>query len=613
MSLRPAAANWFELLVMREDLATAVDVLAKSQRVELQSYGETKVSMLMPECRELLEEFDELEHRFERYWPAARPRQPEQRDEPYRMLQQGLDRLRRWGGATEEIVVGLEQLENEHNDLLLLAAMFREGDALPNMGQFASAGPMLRSCLFLLPPGEWPEAIPGNVIVQRIATPDHGYLLALGLPEEIGTLEQHLHLQKARLISLPDVLPESADNALREIDDRLQRLSRRIAELEVELLALHERYDVADALADARFVRWYVSSVPELSATENFAWVTGWTSEMDGESLLATLSSAGIKSLLRVTTPPSGIEAPMLLRNPKWMRPFELFASMLGVPAAGEADPTRILAIASPLIFGYMFGDVGHGMVLFIAGLILGRRYPALRLLTYGGAMSVLFGFLFGSVFALDNVIEPLWIHPFDQPVLILLLPVAGGAALLLVGMCLDGLQAWWRQKSGDWWATSAGLTLCYIALLATIWDRQSLWLALAGAAWFVAGHAVVATSRRTLAALSAAAEVLQSVLQLIVNTISFVRVGAFALAHAGLSLAFVDLADATPSVPGTLLVLLLGNVLIIGLEGLVVSIQTTRLVLFEFFVRFLRAEGRPFRPLAPLNSFSPREHRRPQ
>jgi V/A-type H+-transporting ATPase subunit I len=68
------------------------------------------------------------------------------------------------------------------------------------------------------------------------------------------------------------------------------------------------------------------------------------------------------------------------------------------------------------------------------------------------------------------------------------------------------------------------------------------------------------------------------------------------------LSLAVVGLAAATDSSPLTVLILVLGNIVIIGLEGLVVSIQTTRLVLFEFFIRFLRAGGRPFRPLAPLH-----------
>jgi V/A-type H+-transporting ATPase subunit I len=94
---------------------------------------------------------------------------------------------------------------------------------------------------------------------------------------------------------------------------------------------------------------------------------------------------------------------------------------------------------------------------------------------------------------------------------------------------------------------------------------------------------------------------------------VSFVRVGAFALAHAGLSMAVVGLSDAAASMVFTVLILLLGNVLIIALEGLVVAVQTTRLVLFEFFIRFLHAEGRPFRPLAPLITSPPPKHRRQQ
>jgi V/A-type H+-transporting ATPase subunit I len=86
---------------------------------------------------------------------------------------------------------------------------------------------------------------------------------------------------------------------------------------------------------------------------------------------------------------------------------------------------------------------------------------------------------------------------------------------------------------------------------------------------------------------------------QILINTLSFARVGAFALAHAGLASAVVALADASGNALAWAIVLALGNALILVVEGLVVSIQTTRLVLFEFFTRFFRAEGREFRPLA--------------
>jgi len=80
---------------------------------------------------------------------------------------------------------------------------------------------------------------------------------------------------------------------------------------------------------------------------------------------------------------------------------------------------------------------------------------------------------------------------------------------------------------------------------------------------------------------------------------VSFARVGAFALAHTGLSVAIIEMAQTSGSI-GYWIVLVLGNVLVIMLEGVVVSIQTTRLLLFEFFIRFLTGAGRAFKPLPP-------------
>jgi V/A-type H+-transporting ATPase subunit I len=613
MSLRPASANWFELLVMREDLAAAMTALAASHRVELQSHGEARAPMLMPECRELLEDFEELERHYRHHWPPPAPDEDADRDEPYEMLDQALVRLRRWVGDAEAVVERIERLTERGNEQQLLLEMLRDAESLPDLEQFSRAGPMLESALFLLGTGEWPEAMPGALITQRVAVPAHRFLLAVGLPGDVVALEQQLHAQKARRLVLPTDLPPRPSDAEAAVRERLFETRRQLEDARQALRNLDERHDVAAALADAGFVRWYVNSVPELSATENFAWISGWTSDASGDELQALLADAGVKGLVKLTVAPPGYEAPLLLRNPRWMRPFEMFTGMLGVPAAGEADPTRVLAIATPLMFGFMFGDIGHGAVLLVAGLLLQRRFPMLRLLIYGGVMSMLFGAAFGSVFALETIIPALWVHPLEEPLLILALPMAGGAILLLIGMCLDALQAYWQQRGRHWWETGAGLMLCYLALLGSIREPPLLWLALAGAAWFVAGHAFVSPGRRLSAAAAATAEFIESMLQLVVNTISFVRVGAFALAHAGLSMAVVGLSDAADSLLLTVIILILGNVLIIALEGLVVAIQTTRLVLFEFFIRFLRAEGRPFRPLAPLVTTPPPKHRRQQ
>ena len=192
-----------------------------------------------------------------------------------------------------------------------------------------------------------------------------------------------------------------------------------------------------------------------------------------------------------------------------------------------------------------------------------------------------------------------------------LFVPLAGGAALLLLGLFLDALQAFWQHQGRHWLETGAGLALCYVSLLGAFLEPLLLWAALAGALWFAFGHALTVDSHRLAAVGQAAGEFVEILLQLGVNTISFVRVGAFALAHAGLCIAVTGVASAPSSPAASATVELLGNLVVIGLEGLVVGIQTTRLVLFEFFVRFLRVQGRPFRPLSPPDPHAPGHHRR--
>ena len=109
MSLRPATANWFEVLVLRDDLTTAIDTLARSSRVELESHGESHTPLLMPECREMLGEFDELLQRYERYWPTPRHNEPDERLEPQQMLRDAMRRLRAWTSEASLVVQRIEK------------------------------------------------------------------------------------------------------------------------------------------------------------------------------------------------------------------------------------------------------------------------------------------------------------------------------------------------------------------------------------------------------------------------------------------------------------------------------------------------------------------------
>ena len=247
-------------------------------------------------------------------------------------------------------------------------------------------------------------------------------------------------------------------------------------------------------------------------------------------------------------------------------------------------------------MFGYMFGDVGHGLLLLVAGIYLQRRWETARILVLCGASAMVFGVLFGAMFSREDLIPALWIHPLQDPLWILIVPLLGGIALLSGGIFLNGLQTRWRQRVGGAWLGDLGFFLFYAAVVSSFVDGRFLWLAPVGLGtylWTNAEREHIVSS--LLASLGHFVEIS---VQILINTLSFLRVGAFALAHEGLSSATSLLADATGNVLGFWIVIVLGNLLVTALEGLVVSIQTTRLVLFEFFVRFIRGEGRAFQPL---------------
>jgi V/A-type H+-transporting ATPase subunit I len=181
---------------------------------------------------------------------------------------------------------------------------------------------------------------------------------------------------------------------------------------------------------------------------------------------------------------------------------------------------------------------------------------------------------------------------------------LAFGVGVLLVGLALDALQHSWQGTLRHWLLTDAGIVCAYLGLVGAAVDLRALWALPAGIAWSLLGAAIASPGARTTAVGRVAGEGLERLLQMSVNTVSFVRIGAFALAHAGLCAAVVGMAEIAG--PGYWPVLIVGNAAIVGLEGLVVGIQTTRLVLFEFFIRFLTARGRPFEPLAPPHASIP-------
>jgi V/A-type H+/Na+-transporting ATPase subunit I len=601
MGIRPQAARWFELLTPREELTKALECLAETKAVELQTHSQPASALELPGLPQALDEFGEFARRYAAWWPEGEIPPIEEALEPVSAMHAALACLRAWAADAEPLIVEGENLEVHAAQLAELAQALDAPELrLPDLHRLAKAGPLLGVRFYRLPPRTEARTLPPAVLTQTLlSTEGIPHLLAVGPKMQLEGLDRQMAALKARHLVLPEWLPNDAKVARAEIQARREALLKRRATVKAALEALDERHGLKRALGTMALMQWFAGHAPTLPVTDHFAWITGWTSDADGHEINGVLERGQVRHLLRYKEPPAGIECPVVMHNPRWVKPFELFPSLLGTPDSGEADPSRIVAVVAPLMFGFMFGDVGQGAVLLAIGFLLRKRIPVFGLLVPYGVMSIVFGFLFGSIFANEQLIPALWMHPIDHPALVMAIALVFGVCILTLGLLLDALGAFWRRQALFWLATRGGILAAYLGLVGAFLNIALLNLMWLGFAWFVIGTVLTSRHNKLLEIPKAIGELLESMLQIAVNTVSFVRVGAFALAHAGLSAAVIGMAAATGGGIGWLLVMILGNALVIALEGLIVSIQTTRLLLFEFFIRFLTAEGRQLRPLS--------------
>ncbi len=607
--IRPRPARWFEAIVARDDAFLLLQALAAAGCVQTEWHpGHSPAAP--QRSADALKTHAALVRRFGRYLPAPVLREPSAQRAPADLLEEATAVIQRWAHSAEPVIAELQRLEANDRELLLAEAALRElADSRIDFSQMARANQGVAAALFALPHAA-DVPLPPDVLARTAAVDEEKLLLAVGPTESIERLARAVVEANGRRARFPDWLQPSASANLELLAQRRAALAQGIAGQRAQLDRLADEHGLAAALGDVLLATWCFEHAGAIDQGDPargdvFARITGWT--VDARRLVDAIEASGARALAAFPPPPRGAHPPLTLVNPWWARPFEVFTRLVGMPSSSGADPSVLLAFAVPLMFGYMFGDVGQGAVLIAVGLALRRRLPVLRLLVPGGIAAMAFGFAFGSVFCYEGVlIHPLWVEPLAAPLTVLLVPVVAGAVLLTIGLLLDALEAWWQHELPRWLRADAPLLAVYVGVLGGFLHWSGWLLAGAGIAWAALAAAWHARTRwqRAAAQLKAAGAVLGELLergvQILINTVSFARVGAFALAHAGLSLAVVSLAQAAGNVVGTAIVVVLGNLLILLIEGLVVSIQTTRLVLFEFFTRFFRPEGREFRPLAP-------------
>ncbi|MCI9492989.1 MAG: ATPase [Lachnospiraceae bacterium] len=441
---------------------------------------------------------------------------------------------------------------------------------------------------------------------------------------EIEAVYASFHFEE---IQVPDDLEGTPRQAFEQAKELLGSLEQKLERLQMQAVELVKARE-AEILAACECLNSYCSNfeIRKFAACTNAREegvehyiLYGWMAKKDAKKLQREIAMDENVNCVE-EEPGEGLSSkpPTKLKNPRILKPFEMFVEMYGLPAYHEMDPTLFIALTYTFMFGVMFGDVGQGACLALGGFLL-YKMKKMRLagiVAVAGVWSVIFGFLYGSLFGFEEAIPALWMKPMDNIMTTLMLAIGFGAALILVAMVLNMVNAVRAKEYGRLLFNQSGLAglACYgfVVFCALLFATghglpATIVIGIAVGVPLVAilmkeplshlierkGH-IFPEGSKVMFFVEALVEGFDVVLSYATNTISFVRVGAFALSHAGMMGVVMTLAGLEKGNPNWI-VIILGNILVACLEGLVVGIQVLRLEYYEMFSRFYTGNGKPF------------------
>ena len=382
--------------------------------------------------------------------------------------------------------------------------------------------------------------------------------------------------------------------------------------VDAALLAARRRRDLLEGEVDV--ARHAAAGVTRNGVTAVLGWMPAAAFDQLDEPLLAR--DAALVALPH----PRWQEAPSLLPGGPVSDQLRPLLDLYGPVPYEDVNPLPFAATTFVLMFGMMFADAGHGLILAGVGLwsrlSRGGRARGLRrvwlYLVACGLTATAFGAAFGEFFGPTHVVPALWLAPLTAPLRVIAVALGVGAALLAVSYALGtvnrfreaGLASALTSGSGG-----AGLLMFAGAAVAAgglVWSSSALlWLGVTSAIAGL-GLIIVGLRRETQHGSGAVPEIVvgafDAVLRLGSNVISFTRLGAFGLVHAAIGALVWQQSSAIwghgiAADVAAALVFLIGNVIAFALEGLVVGVQALRLEYYELFSRLFTGQGRRFEP----------------
>ena len=450
------------------------------------------------------------------------------------------------------------------------------------------------------------DAIYASMHFERLFLPDDYE----GTPKEAAQLlEEKIAGVKADLEKLRKERQSVLESRREELTGAAERLNRYTRNFDVRKLAACTNHD-----------------------DNTFFILCGWMTARDAAAFQK--ESESDEDLFLILEPDHNdilSKPPTKMRNPGIFRPFEMFIQMYGLPDYNEIDPTILVAITYSVFFGFMFGDMGQGLCLLIGGFLLYRakKMNLAAIISCCGFFSTIFGFLFGSIFGFEDIIDAAWLRPGEAmttlPFIgrlntVFVIAVALGMGIIILTMILNiinSIRAHDPEKT--WFDTNGAAGLVFYAAMASVivlfMTGHPLPAGIVLAVMFgiplllmffkepltalVEKKAAAIEGSKGMFVVQGFFELFEVLLSYFSNTISFVRVGAFAVSHAAMMEVVLMLAGYESGSASSVnwLVVVLGNVFVCGMEGLIVGIQVLRLEYYELFSRFYRGTGRAFKP----------------
>lgn len=455
-------------------------------------------------------------------------------------------------------------------------------------------------CMYMTTPTDAPEV--DNVFISL-------YFEKIHIPEFVhGSCE----------LAEKEIQNES-DSAKQYSQDLQNRIDKTISENMEELTRI---YSVAKKLNSVYAMQKYIVKLGDKLN------VHGFVPKNDLDTFKNTFESIdGVKLEVLPATSDVRLEPPTRLKNSWFAKPFRMFVEMYGVPRYNDVDPTLLVAISYTLLFGIMFGDLGQGIILSLVGLVAEKKFN-LKLGGVGvrlGISSAIFGVFFGSFFGNEEILSEYFkgfsffnaMSP-ENTMTLLMAAIGLGIVLILISMTFSIVLNFKKKNIGEAILSQNGLcgVTFYVAVIVAALGMLTgqhfvnifyilILIVLPLILMFLKEplirkleeHGEMFPNGFGAFFVEGFFELFEVVLSFITNTMSFLRVGGFVLSHAGMMLVVYTLAEMVGGF-GEIIVLILGNVFVMCLEGLIVGIQVLRLEFYEMFSRYYEGNGIPFKTI---------------